>query len=335
MPTQTAADSFLALIPPRSAAEIQRDIVSAEQDRVAADAAQRNAVSLRAGTEARIQAKKNEIETAKDRKNIAKREKRDARRGLARSRAEGAGAGEGPARAAEVAPRDGNRSREEAGRAGRPPTGRRSSWRVSSRSSAPSARGCAPGGAEAVRLDQVDARRSSRPRWKPRSSGRSASATSRTGRSRSSSGGSRSSRRGASSSAEVEPAHAASETHPRRQPAVLHPAGLDLRPVPRSGAGAGRDRGGLSLPPGRVPRVLHGAAALPGRHPPSHADADPGSRPAGAAIRRADGRAGPRARAAHRGRHHPRGRGGLRPGLQPLLLLRSPADTTASRASCT
>lgn len=77
MPTQTAADSFLALIPPRSAAEIQRDLVSAEQDRVAADAAQRNAVSLRAGTEARIQAKKNEIETAKDRTSIAKREKRE------------------------------------------------------------------------------------------------------------------------------------------------------------------------------------------------------------------------------------------------------------------
>jgi hypothetical protein len=71
-------DSFLALVPPREVADIQRDIASAEQTRTAAANAERNAMSLRAGAEVLITAKKQQINDVKDRKKVAKRNKNDA-----------------------------------------------------------------------------------------------------------------------------------------------------------------------------------------------------------------------------------------------------------------
>jgi len=77
-PASIASDSFLALVPPRDLAEIRRDIVSAEQARMVAAEAEQLADRLRTGAEVRIEAKKRAIAATKDRKNISKRERRDA-----------------------------------------------------------------------------------------------------------------------------------------------------------------------------------------------------------------------------------------------------------------
>lgn len=76
--TTMAADSFLALVPPRDVSEIDADIAAAEADRASAAREEENALSLRSGSDARIQVKKREISAADGRKNLAKREKQDA-----------------------------------------------------------------------------------------------------------------------------------------------------------------------------------------------------------------------------------------------------------------
>jgi hypothetical protein len=73
-----ATDSFLALVPPREIVDIDRDIAAAEADRSSAAREEESALALKSGSDARIQVKKREISAADGRKNLAKREKKEA-----------------------------------------------------------------------------------------------------------------------------------------------------------------------------------------------------------------------------------------------------------------
>jgi hypothetical protein len=76
--TPIASDSFLALVPPRAPAEISQEIEAAQQAYGSADQAEKSALALRSGADARIQAKKQMISTTDARKKLAQREKREA-----------------------------------------------------------------------------------------------------------------------------------------------------------------------------------------------------------------------------------------------------------------
>ncbi len=74
----TASDSFLALVPPRAPAQIAEEIQAAQQAYGSADQAEKSALALRSGADARIQAKKQMISTTDGRRKLARREKREA-----------------------------------------------------------------------------------------------------------------------------------------------------------------------------------------------------------------------------------------------------------------
>jgi hypothetical protein len=71
-------DKFLMLVAPRDVAEIQRDIESAEQARLAAAEAERTAQEQRAASAARSEEKKLAIAANKDKLKAAKREKKES-----------------------------------------------------------------------------------------------------------------------------------------------------------------------------------------------------------------------------------------------------------------
>ena len=73
-----ASDSFMALVPPREIADIERELAGAEHDLAAASKAQQRAVALRTGAEARLEANKRQISAVEGRKKVAKQEKHEA-----------------------------------------------------------------------------------------------------------------------------------------------------------------------------------------------------------------------------------------------------------------
>jgi hypothetical protein len=76
--TPIASDSFLALVPPRAPAEISGEIEAARQAYASADQAEKRALALHSGADARIQARKQMISATDGRKKLAQREKREA-----------------------------------------------------------------------------------------------------------------------------------------------------------------------------------------------------------------------------------------------------------------
>jgi hypothetical protein len=73
-----AQDKFLMLVQPRDTAEIQRDIESAEQSRMAATEAEGTAKEQRSAAAARIEEKKQAISANKDRLKTAKNAKNES-----------------------------------------------------------------------------------------------------------------------------------------------------------------------------------------------------------------------------------------------------------------
>ncbi len=118
--TPLASDSFLALVPPRDLVDIQRDIASAEADRASAAEAQQNAVALRNGLDVQDRGEEAGDQDHQESEGCRQEGKARCGSGLLRGRRKGAGAGEGPPRATEVAARGGDRSREKADGAGDP-----------------------------------------------------------------------------------------------------------------------------------------------------------------------------------------------------------------------